>query len=49
LKHHKGLPVINSSRSIIYAGGDSEEWMELVAEKAQSMKETLKVITQRYV
>ncbi len=49
LKNHKGLPVINSSRSIIYAGGDSEEWMELVAEKAQSMKETLKVITQRYV
>ena len=49
LKHHKGLPVINSSRSIIYAGGDSEEWMELVAEKAQSMKESLQVITQRYV
>lgn len=49
LKNHKGLPVINSSRSIIYAGGDSEEWMELVAEKAQAMKSSLQVITQRYV
>lgn len=49
LKNHKGLPVINSSRSIIYAGGDSEEWMEKVALKAIAVQESLQVITRNYV
>ncbi len=49
LSSHKGLPVVNSSRSIIYAGGDSEEWMELVSAKAMEMKQSLRVITERYV
>ncbi len=49
LKNHKGLPVINSSRSVIYAGGDSEDWMEKVAVKAAMVKESLSIITEKYV
>ncbi|TVQ03282.1 MAG: orotidine-5'-phosphate decarboxylase [Balneolaceae bacterium] len=49
LKDHKGLPVINSSRSVIYAGGDSEDWMEKVSVKAALLKESLNVITKEYV
>lgn len=49
LKNHKGLPVINSSRSVIYAGGNSADWMELVSEKALELKRSLQEITRRYV
>jgi len=48
-KHHKGIPVISSSRSIIYAGGDETGWMEQVSQKAADVKESLRKITDRYV
>lgn len=49
LKEHEGIPLINSSRGIIYAGNDHENWTEHVAHKAQEMKEKLNMITERYV
>lgn len=49
LKGHNGIPVINSSRSIIYAGSDQKDWEKAVAEKASTMKESLKILTERYV
>lgn len=49
LKGHTGIPVINSSRSIIYAGSDQKNWEKAVSEKASSMKESLKILTERYV
>lgn len=49
LKQHQGIPLINSSRSIIYAGGDSDNWQKDVAESAQNLKERLSPITERYV
>lgn len=49
LENHDGIPVINSSRSIIYAGSDQKNWEKAVAEKASSMKESLKILTDRYV
>ena len=49
LKDHIGIPVINSSRGIIYAGGDEENWAELISQKASELKENLKTITLRYV
>jgi orotidine-5'-phosphate decarboxylase len=48
-EHHSGIPVISSSRSIIYAGGDETGWMEQVAEKAMEVKQSLRKITERYV
>lgn len=49
LVSHAGIPVVNSSRGIIYAGGDEENWSELVSEKASELKEKLNRITVRYV
>lgn len=49
LQGHNGIPVINSSRSIIYAGSDQKNWEEAVSEKASTMKESLKILTERYV
>ncbi|OAN61431.1 orotidine 5'-phosphate decarboxylase [Balneola sp. EhC07] len=49
LNEHEGIPLINSSRGIIYAGSDHENWTEHVAHKAQEMKEKLNMITERYV
>lgn len=49
LQNHQGIPVINSSRSIIYAGGDQENWLELVHKKASEFKTSLKRITKHYV
>lgn len=49
LADHAGIPLINSSRSIIYAGSNEENWVEHVAQKALETKESLKIITQRYV
>lgn len=48
LKDHKGTPLINSSRGIIYAGKDDIDWPKLVAEKAKATKETLSAITNKY-
>ncbi|WP_234570533.1 orotidine-5'-phosphate decarboxylase [Rhodohalobacter sp. 614A] len=49
LNDHHGIPIINSSRSIIYAGADHENWEEIVSKKAAEMKDTLQTITRRYV
>lgn len=49
LAGHEGIPLINSSRGIIYAGSDKENWQEHVEQAAISMKEQLSVITQNYV
>jgi orotidine-5'-phosphate decarboxylase len=49
LKNHKGIPVINSSRGILYAGGDSENWREKVGEAASKMKNDLKPITENFI
>lgn len=49
LNEQRGIPLINSSRGIIYAGSDHENWTEHVAHKAQEMKEKLNLITKRYV
>ncbi|MDX1642622.1 MAG: orotidine-5'-phosphate decarboxylase [Balneolaceae bacterium] len=48
LQNHRGIPIINSSRSIIYAGSESENWEEAVSKKASDMKDSLQTITQRY-
>lgn len=49
LAGHEGIPLINSSRGIIYAGSEDENWLEQVEQAAIRMKEQLSVITQNYV
>ncbi|MDR9415176.1 MAG: orotidine-5'-phosphate decarboxylase [Gracilimonas sp.] len=49
LKNHQGIPLINSSRGIIYAGKDEGDWPEHVANAAKSMKLKLNQITSQYV
>lgn len=49
LAGHEGIPLINSSRGIIYAGSEEENWQEHVEQAAITMKEQLSVITQNYV
>ncbi len=49
LRNHTGLPLINSSRAILYAGGDNENWEELVAVKASETRLQLDPITQNYI
>lgn len=48
LRNHSGIPIINSSRSIIYAGGDEENWEELVQKKAAETRQSLTEITKKY-
>lgn len=48
LGNHNGIPIINSSRSIIYAGGDEENWEELVQKKAAETRQSLIEITKKY-
>lgn len=49
LSDHEGIPLINSSRGIIYAGSDHEDWQDHVAFKAKETKKKLSSITERYV
>ncbi|NGP89607.1 orotidine-5'-phosphate decarboxylase [Fodinibius halophilus] len=49
LKEHTAVPLVNSSRSIIYAGNDSPDWKQAVAQSALDLKERLAPITARYV
>lgn len=49
LETHKGIPIINSSRSIIYAGENHEDWISRVLNRTLEMKESLKPITEKYV
>lgn len=48
LEHHPGIPLINSSRSIIYAGSGTD-WSDGVAQSAKNFKNRLSPITKRYV
>lgn len=48
LEAHQGIPLINSSRGIIYAGHDSQDWEKHVARAAMNLKEELYKITQKY-
>ncbi len=49
LKKHRGIPLISSSRSIIYAGKDSIHWKKAVAEKARDFKQALQSISSNYI
>lgn len=49
LENHKGIPIISSSRSIIYAGGDDINWQQLVEEQSSKVKQQLQPLTQSYV
>lgn len=49
LRGHQGIPLINSSRGIIYAGKDEGDWPKYVADAAKTMKQKLNQITQQYV
>ena len=49
LKDHNGIPLINSSRSIIYAGQHADDWQQAVSDKALEYKLLLKPITNQYV
>lgn len=49
LEPHAGMPIINSSRSIIYAGADSNNWEKSVSKRASEIKQSLNNITRRYV
>ncbi len=49
LEQHSGIPLINSSRSIIYAGNNEINWHQQVADAAKNLKTKLAPITKRYV
>ncbi|SHF59330.1 orotidine-5'-phosphate decarboxylase [Fodinibius roseus] len=49
LANHRGIPLINSSRSIIYAGSESQQWPKEVARSAKNLKQQLSPITKKYV
>lgn len=49
LQDHKGIPLINSSRSILYAGEGTENWQQAVEDQARELKKTLTPITDNYV
>lgn len=48
LENHSGLPLINSSRSILYAGQHADNWQQAVENTAQEFKQKLQPITKRY-
>jgi orotidine-5'-phosphate decarboxylase len=49
LDNHQGIPLINSSRSILYAGEHADDWQQAVADKALEFKNALQPITDQYV
>jgi len=49
LNGHTGIPLVNSSRSIIYAGNNSKNWVQAVSDSALTLKNRLAPITKRYV
>lgn len=49
LSGHDGIPLINSSRSIIYAGEGTEEWRKAIFNQARTLKQALTSITNNYV
>lgn len=49
LEQHSGIPLVSSSRSILYAGQNSSNWKKAVGKKASEFKNALQPLTQRYV
>lgn len=49
LSGHHGIPLINSSRGIIYAGSSASDWDQAIAQAAQDLQQQLAPITKRYV
>lgn len=49
LAQHEGIPLISSSRSIIYAGEDSKKWKKKIEKSAKNTKKELNKITRKYV
>jgi len=48
LENHTGIPLISSSRSILYPGGKPSDWKASVTTQAKTYKELLEPITERY-
>lgn len=48
LDNHLGVPLINSSRSIIYAGSHEPNWEQAVAQSAENLNQQLMAITKKY-
>jgi len=46
---HQGIPLISSSRSILYAGKNKKQWKKDVSESAKKMKQNLREISKKYV
>jgi orotidine-5'-phosphate decarboxylase len=48
LSGHKGVPLVNSSRSIIYAGEGTGEWKQAISDASRKLKQALTSITDKY-
>lgn len=49
LDGHGGAPLISSSRSILFAGGNDRNWEQAVVETAKTYREQLMPITEQYL
>jgi orotidine-5'-phosphate decarboxylase len=49
LENHQGIPLVNSSRSILYAGQHANNWQQAVAEKATELKANLQPLIKHNV
>lgn len=49
LHNHKGLALVNSSRSIIFAGNQTDQWQKAISQKAKEMKANLAPLVDKYV
>ncbi|MDX1619138.1 MAG: orotidine-5'-phosphate decarboxylase [Balneolaceae bacterium] len=49
LENHTGLPLVSSSRSILFAGGKGEHWKQAAEDRAARYREQLTPITQAHV
>lgn len=49
LEGHRGIPLVSSSRSILFPGGDPAKWEEQVIETAKSYRRQLEPLTARHV
>lgn len=49
LNGHKGIPIITSSRSILYGESDDKNWKNGISNRAKQMKRELEVATTQYV
>jgi len=45
LKNHRGIPIVSSSRSILYAGKNDENWLEKIALKAAETQNKLNILS----